>query len=598
MPLIKITSKPKIKICSLNELRWGDICVYENELDFVAHRFLGQKNIDGIRYILCKGDANIWFDNWISEKRLLGKITCVRNNGSEINIETRLGYTKSLSIFLFSFLCNLFRFFMHLLKRILVWLVVRLGKFSVFKSLFALIYKTAAKTAVSILRKKENVTAIYLKGSFITDLWVPGLSDIDFIVDLDRIDDKILTEINYAYKFLKNWIPLLGELFIYESGYISHDANRKLIYSSFKAKPQEKCTRRNSPDVLFKSIEKIIFTYSRLINHIVIFSSTPKGDLKAFRNVLFTFRNFHGTITKHINKESNLYHNPAKAGLDCLMDTIAKTSIYEYRQGRPLLAEIYRNSLYYIDGLTHRLKETMGKEFEDIIHTLSNSIKHYNIKEFDLDKEFYYLEVDKLLINATGANVDFYFKCGCLKKGRDKIQENLVSFLKALNGRRFFICTDNSIVMQFISSMERPFDIFRLCQCHQKMMLDAKFENNGLWKKMRAELLKSSLTYQMGKLSSFATITQINSEILLEDIYNDILTFKLYRETGLVPFSFKEALDIIDSHYKDSNFCKNVLSRFDESTFNTKNEQDILNVHFKNYLFMYNLLQEEKMRLT
>lgn len=596
-PLIKKSSKVKIKKCTLDELFFGDICVYEKGLDFVAHRYLYNKRLNGIRYFLCKGDANIWPDKWISEKRLIGKISNIENDGIKINLDAPLGNIKSNTLFLFSFFCNLLKFLLCTLKKGLIRIVVYLSRFRVFRAGFDLIYKIASQIVILTLRRNKNISSISLRGSLVSNLWMPGLSDIDFVIRIDHIDDKIIMKINEDYLFLKKFIPFLGEASIYEKRYRVqdvYDKNEKTIYLDKKYKPGKQHIKNNDSDILFEAISKILYLHTRLVHNISIFSSEPEGDLKAFRGTLLCFRKIYAITIRDGNKEFNRCFDIANKHLRPLMDTVTAKSIYEYRNSYIILSEIYKGCLSYLEELTEKLKENLGKEFEDIIYVISNSLRYYDMNEFALNMEFDYLKINKLLIKTLVSQAEIYFKCNNIKENQNKLKENLISFLKTLNGRGYFLYTENSIIMKLITSPESPFDMFRFCQCQDRAILEGKLKNNRLWERIQRELFKNAISYMQARLSNFPSISQPNLDSLLEDIYINILSLKLYREIGFIPFSFREALDSVISNYKGTNFAKELSNRFKEDIFDSKSRQEVLGVYFKNYLFMHNLLCDEK----
>lgn len=73
----------RVKPISPNQLKRGQIIVYELNHKIISHRYI--KKIDGL--ILCKGDGLIHYDNPISEEKLLGVVIA----------RTRKGKTKPLA---------------------------------------------------------------------------------------------------------------------------------------------------------------------------------------------------------------------------------------------------------------------------------------------------------------------------------------------------------------------------------------------------------------------------------------------------------------------------------------------------------------------
>lgn len=597
-PLIKKGSKLRIKRCSLGDLLFGDICVYEDGLNFVAHRYLKQKRLkDGIRYILTKGDANSWFDKLVSEKRLTGKVIAIKNYGSEIGLETRSGYLKSIALFFYSFICNIFKYIRVIVKRFLVKLVVYLGRLRGFRIFFSFIYNTAFKIIVLFLKKNKNVLSIYAVGSFITDLWVPGVSDIDFVIVLDYIDSKNLTRLNRQHLFLKKFIPFLGEMSIHEKVYNNlYNLDKKLVYLNTRTttRSRKEHIKNNDSNLLFDLLNNIVFLGSRLTTSMIVFSSEPTGDLKAFRTILLTFKRICNIAMKGENGNLERYFGKPNKELYQLMNAVNATSIYEYHNGYSILSDIYSRYLYYLEELLQCLKMDTREETENIIDVIGSHLKYYNINDLNFNQEFANLKMDKLLIKTSDCNSKIYFNCSNGKQDKEQMKADLISFLKMLNGRQYFLCTDKSIIMNFLFFTGDPFDMFYFCQCQEKRIIEDRLKHNRLWNRIKTRRLKFDIFSLTTRLSSFSLNRQFNVSKLLDGIYKEILSLKLYREIGFIPFSFREAMDSVNSNYKDTGFAKELKYRFSEEVFSLEKRGEILDLHFKNYLFMYNVLREEE----
>lgn len=593
-PLIKRASKVKIKKCSLDELFFGDICVYRKELDLIAHRYLYKKSLNGARYFLCKGDANVTPDKWISEDRLIGKLSSIERQCRILSLESRVGYIESLVMFLFSFFCNIFKSFLYSLKKILIWIVVSLGRFSCFKACFNLVYGMAVKAVVLVLTRNKDVAAVYLKGSFAEKMHIHGLSDIDFVVILTHIDSKNLEGINRGYLFLKRFVPFLGEMYIYEEGYKPRGLFGKLIHSRTKnTTGVERTGDADAADVLFKIVNKMSYYYLRLARSAIIYSSSPEGSLKAFRSALLAFKKFKGLASEGKNKRFSRYFDLTDKALKHGVEVIDTMPIYRYKHAHGALSKVYIDCLYYLEGLAQGLKQVFGKEFDDIVREVTGSLRYYDEGEIFFGSGFNFLKVDKILVNI-GFYTEFYLKFNNIKVEKEAAYRNAESFLKMLNGRNYFLYTDNSIIMRLINSPESPFDIFRFCQCQEKAKFDSKLHGNRLWRKLHKELFINGWYHLVGKFSSLPSLTQRRLDRLIEEVYTDILALKLYREAGFIPFSFREALDRIGSYYKGSDFSREIDARFGKDSFDLKTREKALDAYFKNYLFMYDLLRAEK----
>jgi signal peptidase I len=87
-PFIKNGEIVTIKPIKLEELRCGDIVVYQSGDRLKAHRFLKFKTISGDTYIITKGDKSIHVDPPISLNRFLGKVTDIEKGDRIISFES------------------------------------------------------------------------------------------------------------------------------------------------------------------------------------------------------------------------------------------------------------------------------------------------------------------------------------------------------------------------------------------------------------------------------------------------------------------------------------------------------------------------------
>ena len=78
-------------------------------------------------------------------------------------------------------------------------------------------YYLALKRTVAMVRPYAEVRALYLHHGVASGAWVPGLSDIDLFVIVERglpaaREFDIVDSLRANYRRLKRWFPMLGEL--------------------------------------------------------------------------------------------------------------------------------------------------------------------------------------------------------------------------------------------------------------------------------------------------------------------------------------------------------------------------------------------------
>lgn len=111
-PFIRHRDVVLIKPCTAEELKFGDVILYENLSDCcqnsatvlnklrsrkTIHRFLGKKKVKGQKILITKGDANSSCDRPILPEQVLGKIIEVHKKRWNIKLETKPG--RLLNIF-------------------------------------------------------------------------------------------------------------------------------------------------------------------------------------------------------------------------------------------------------------------------------------------------------------------------------------------------------------------------------------------------------------------------------------------------------------------------------------------------------------------
>lgn len=87
-PFIKNGENVTIKPIKPEELRCGDVIVYQFNDRFKIHRFLKFKTISDTKFIIAKGDRCINIDSPVSLNLLLGKITQVEKSNRTICFES------------------------------------------------------------------------------------------------------------------------------------------------------------------------------------------------------------------------------------------------------------------------------------------------------------------------------------------------------------------------------------------------------------------------------------------------------------------------------------------------------------------------------
>lgn len=75
------------------------------------------------------------------------------------------------------------------------------------------IYRTGASHAARCFSKIKGVQTIEWRGGALHDC-IPGSSDIDLSLVVDRLTPDLLAEVRTQYRSLKRWFPALGEVFI------------------------------------------------------------------------------------------------------------------------------------------------------------------------------------------------------------------------------------------------------------------------------------------------------------------------------------------------------------------------------------------------
>ena len=100
-PTLKNGDTAHVEKCAPDKVKRGDILVFKHNGKFIAHRFLKQKNENGHRFFVAKGDNNRHYDPLFNEKELVGKVISATKNGKikSVNSFSQLVRTKLTLLF-------------------------------------------------------------------------------------------------------------------------------------------------------------------------------------------------------------------------------------------------------------------------------------------------------------------------------------------------------------------------------------------------------------------------------------------------------------------------------------------------------------------
>jgi hypothetical protein len=84
-------------------------------------------------------------------------------------------------------------------------------------------YSTAVRLFVNAVRGRREIASVYLRHGMTGNAWIPGLSDIDWTVILERgleeADERDFLEWFWStYDRLRRYFPMLGEVVILDEG--------------------------------------------------------------------------------------------------------------------------------------------------------------------------------------------------------------------------------------------------------------------------------------------------------------------------------------------------------------------------------------------
>jgi hypothetical protein len=104
-----------IKRIKNEELKPGDIILYNQENNFVCHRIISRHQSDGELFYITKGDVLLQADNPQPASQVIGKVFCIQRGGRSFSIEGKLarwiGYCSAWYSKLISFLHNRYGFY-------------------------------------------------------------------------------------------------------------------------------------------------------------------------------------------------------------------------------------------------------------------------------------------------------------------------------------------------------------------------------------------------------------------------------------------------------------------------------------------------------
>jgi hypothetical protein len=92
-----------VEAVSLGQLSAGEIVVFAREGRLIAHRLVARTESAGVGYLVTRGDRTRRNDALVSSAELLGRVTRIERDGSEVRARSRLSLTQRL-------ICSVLRF--------------------------------------------------------------------------------------------------------------------------------------------------------------------------------------------------------------------------------------------------------------------------------------------------------------------------------------------------------------------------------------------------------------------------------------------------------------------------------------------------------
>ena len=97
-PFIKPGDIGTIVKCSISSLRIGEIVVFKQQNNWIAHRLLKKQNIDDAIVLIAKGDTSRKNDRPIEEDMFIGRLTTLNRNGRTIDLDSKKRMITSLLV--------------------------------------------------------------------------------------------------------------------------------------------------------------------------------------------------------------------------------------------------------------------------------------------------------------------------------------------------------------------------------------------------------------------------------------------------------------------------------------------------------------------
>ena len=87
-PLVRPQDAIIVRKESLDNLRCGDIIVFERLQELCTHRFLSKKVFDSSIKLITKGDNSLVIDKPVAEQNFIGKVIVIKKEDKVINLES------------------------------------------------------------------------------------------------------------------------------------------------------------------------------------------------------------------------------------------------------------------------------------------------------------------------------------------------------------------------------------------------------------------------------------------------------------------------------------------------------------------------------
>lgn len=88
-PYIREGDACTFETCSPSDLEKGDVILFYNvQGQLIAHRFIKTMMIAGEKYLMCKGDTNLGFDEPILPQQVIGKLMYIKRGDNKSSTST------------------------------------------------------------------------------------------------------------------------------------------------------------------------------------------------------------------------------------------------------------------------------------------------------------------------------------------------------------------------------------------------------------------------------------------------------------------------------------------------------------------------------